>query len=240
MPAHFDGSGVAIEEGRERMLESLQLIESLLSEDNCTYPGKYFQLSNLTLTPKPVQKPFSTPRAAANSRETFELMAKLGYPVFAASHINPFSMLKDLITIYKQEFVGSGHNTSTKNSVDLLCPIFVGSSSKAIKSDVQESLDKLKKVALEKITPAVNEQSIPGLNEKIEYLKGMSFEQLNRDMALFENPEMCVTRIEKLKNELNIDRLLCRFNPRGKISHKKVMKAMKLFSEKVIPILMRL
>lgn len=96
-------------------------------------------------------------------------------------------------------------------------------------------MDNLKNVALEQITPALNEQSIPDLKEKIELLKGMSFEQLNRDMAIFENPEMCVARIEQLKNELNIDRLLCWFNPGGQISHEKVMKAMKLFSEKVMP-----
>ncbi len=235
MPAHFGGFGVPLEESRERMLESLHIIESLISEDKCTITGKYFKLEGVSLSPKPVQAPFPTPIAAANSRETFELMGKLGYPVSAASHINPFFLLKDMIPVYRDAFHESGHSESKQCSVDLLCPVFVGRSSSEVESIMQESLNNLKQVALEQIAPALNDMSIPGLQEKVEYLKNMSFQQLNRDMAIFEDVDNCVERIGELQRMFNINRLICWFNPGGLVPHEEILRSMELFSKKVMP-----
>lgn len=235
MPSHFEGFGASLEESKARMLEALAIIEMLLAEDNCSYSGKHYQIDGLTLSPKPLQSPFPSPRAAANSVETFKLMGKLGYPVFAASHINPFFMLKDLIRSYQEEFQNSGHATCKKSSIDLLCPVFIGEDPKIIESDMRESLSNLRQVALDQIAPSLNDMSIPGLKERIEYLKEMSFEQFNRDMAIFETPQVCNDRIEQLKSDFNIDRLICWFNPGGLVSHEKIMESMAIFAKEVIP-----
>ncbi|BAZ69431.1 Luciferase-like protein, subgroup [Fischerella sp. NIES-4106] len=50
---HFD---TPINEAIAKMLEAMTLIHKLLYQDNVSFHGKYFQCSNLTIYPKPLQK----------------------------------------------------------------------------------------------------------------------------------------------------------------------------------------
>ncbi|MBI4233205.1 MAG: LLM class flavin-dependent oxidoreductase, partial [Chloroflexi bacterium] len=50
-----------------RMLESLELIKRLWTEENVTYEGRYFRLRNGTSTIRPVQKPYPPIWIAANA-----------------------------------------------------------------------------------------------------------------------------------------------------------------------------
>jgi alkanesulfonate monooxygenase SsuD/methylene tetrahydromethanopterin reductase-like flavin-dependent oxidoreductase (luciferase family) len=248
MPSHFSGFGVALEESRERMFESLELIEKLLSEDNCTYAGKYYRVDGVSIAPKPIQNPLPRPRAAVNSMESFELMAKLGYPIFAASHINPFFMLKDFIGRYKQAFSEANHasggcgdyrNDGSGDghcaSVDLLCPVFVDDDAASVRAKVQPSLDSFKAIFVDMVAPALTKHSISDLNERVAYLKDASFERYSGDSAIFGSPETVTKEIAALQSEFNIERLICWFNPGGLVTHEDVMAAMTLFSEQVMP-----
>ncbi|CCD90410.1 conserved hypothetical protein [Bradyrhizobium sp. ORS 375] len=57
---------VSAEETRPRMLEALQLIQRLLSEDEVSHHGRYFQVDRLRLTPRPLQQPVPTWIASAS------------------------------------------------------------------------------------------------------------------------------------------------------------------------------
>ena len=49
--------GIPHKERGRRMDEMLELVTALWAGDNVTYTGKYYQVKNLTIDPKPAQKP---------------------------------------------------------------------------------------------------------------------------------------------------------------------------------------
>lgn len=235
VPAHFEKFGVAIEEGRERMLESLQVIESLLSQGGCSFTGKHFKVEGTGMAPMPIQSPFPTPRAAANSLETFELMGRLGYPIFAASHVNPFFRLTEMFAAYHAAFAQAGHGPEKSPSADLLCPVFVGQSEAEVATIVAESLENFKQIALAQIVPTLNDLSISSLDQRVDYLKNMSFEQVNRDVAIFGDVDTCIERIRNLHKTFGFNRLICWFDPGGLVPHDSIQQSMQLFSSSVMP-----
>src|SRR5258705_1164613 len=53
----FGLMGIPHKERGRRMDEMLELVTALWAGDNVTYSGKYYQVKNLTIDPKPTQKP---------------------------------------------------------------------------------------------------------------------------------------------------------------------------------------
>ena len=56
-PPEFPSLGVPHKERGRRTDENLEVIRRLFQEDKVTYHGKYYQLDNVSLQPKPIQKP---------------------------------------------------------------------------------------------------------------------------------------------------------------------------------------
>jgi alkanesulfonate monooxygenase SsuD/methylene tetrahydromethanopterin reductase-like flavin-dependent oxidoreductase (luciferase family) len=53
----FDGIGIDIEESRERFREATEVIRQAWTEERLTFHGKYTQVDDLWVIPKPLQKP---------------------------------------------------------------------------------------------------------------------------------------------------------------------------------------
>jgi len=53
----FDGIGVNMEESRERFREATEVIQRAWTEERLTFHGKYTQVDDLWVIPKPIQKP---------------------------------------------------------------------------------------------------------------------------------------------------------------------------------------
>jgi len=217
------------------MREALQITEGLLSGQTLSFAGTHFNLDETRLVPCPLQQPFPQPRAAANSLETFEQMGKLGYPIFAASHINPFFRLDDMIPAYRQAFQQAGHGADKTCSVDLLCPVFVAESLASVTAVMQPGIGNFRQIALDEVAPLLNDHSISVLQQRVDYLKSMSFEQANRDCARFGTPGQCIDRIKALKQRFNFDRLICWFDLGGLVPHDSIMASMTMFAEEVMP-----
>ncbi|HJY79554.1 MAG TPA: LLM class flavin-dependent oxidoreductase, partial [Candidatus Binatia bacterium] len=56
IPTHFTGFGLNQAESRERMLESLEVILKAWNSERLSFQGKFYQINNLSIVPKPVQQ----------------------------------------------------------------------------------------------------------------------------------------------------------------------------------------
>ena len=54
----FDAVGVPLRERGRRTDEALEILTRVLSQDNVTFAGQYYQLQNVTLAPRPQQHPY--------------------------------------------------------------------------------------------------------------------------------------------------------------------------------------
>lgn len=90
---------VAPEETRDRALEALEMILRLFAEERVTFSGRYSEVRDLTLCPKPVQKPLpvwlatSTPDAIVHA-------ARHGFGIMSAS-LSPVVKVAEAAAAYR-------------------------------------------------------------------------------------------------------------------------------------------
>ncbi|HLJ43646.1 MAG TPA: LLM class flavin-dependent oxidoreductase, partial [Candidatus Binataceae bacterium] len=98
---HFQGFGVARDESRERFEEALEIIVGAWTAERVTYKGRFYQVTDVAVEPRPLQKPHPPIRIAANSPETAEFAGRKGYDVLVASPINPVPGFYEHIRAYR-------------------------------------------------------------------------------------------------------------------------------------------
>jgi alkanesulfonate monooxygenase SsuD/methylene tetrahydromethanopterin reductase-like flavin-dependent oxidoreductase (luciferase family) len=234
IPTHFSGFGLNQAESRERMLESLDLILKAWTHDRFSFQGRFFNVDNLSVVPKPVQQPHPPVRIAANSAETFELSGRMGYPIFVAAQVNPFRKIRELLPLYHQARTAAGHADGGGEDVTLLMPLYVGESQARVRQDLESSIRRFLE-AVATIYAASGPLPEGRLKEVLERVRRMTYEQVCEVMAIFDTPERCVERLKQFEREFRMGRVICWFNPGGMVPHERVMRSMELFAAKVMP-----
>jgi alkanesulfonate monooxygenase SsuD/methylene tetrahydromethanopterin reductase-like flavin-dependent oxidoreductase (luciferase family) len=237
IPNHFRGFGVAQSESRDRLFEGLEIIRRAWTEERLSFQGRFYSFDKLAVVPKPVQRPYPPIRIAANSDDTFEVMGREGYPIFAASQVNSFNRLRRLLPIYRAARKAAGQPDNGGEDLSLLMPLYVGTDAAEIRRDTEPGIRHLLEIvaSLYGVGAPKSESGARRLMELAERVRSTTYEQACESMAVFTTPEACVERLRGFREEFNMGRLICWFNPGGVIPHERVMHSMRLFAEKVIP-----
>lgn len=237
IPKHFAGFGVPQGESRDRFLEGLDLILHAWRGEPLSYRGRFFNCENLAVVPKPVQQPHPPVRVAANSAETFDLMGQMGYDIFAATQVNPFPKLKELVPLYRRARAAAGHPDAGGKDVTLLCPLYVGESQRQIREYLEPSVTHFVRTAANLFAEIATapEGGAVRLQKVVERAKRLTYDKVEELMGIFGTPDMCIERLKQLQQEFTTERVICWFNPGGMVPHKEVMRSMESFAAKVMP-----
>src|SRR5579884_2315879 len=103
----YEAFGITSGQRVPRMLEALELIKRLWTEEAVTFEGRFFRLHDATCTIRPVQKPWPPIWIAANADPAVVRTARLGVPWF----INPHAALPTIErqwARYKQALAEAG------------------------------------------------------------------------------------------------------------------------------------
>ena len=76
-PEEFNMFGVPIKQRVSRMVEGIEIIRRLWTEDNVTHAGRHWQFENMTIGPQPVQTPHPPILIAAQVDAAVERAAKI-------------------------------------------------------------------------------------------------------------------------------------------------------------------
>jgi alkanesulfonate monooxygenase SsuD/methylene tetrahydromethanopterin reductase-like flavin-dependent oxidoreductase (luciferase family) len=229
LPTHFTGFGISQSESRDRFLEGLEIIRLAWTKERLSYRGRFFQVGDITVVPKPVQQPYPPIRVAANSPDTFELMGHMGLPIFVAAQVNPFPRIREYLPIYRRSRAAAGHPDHGAEDVTVLIPTYVAESRAQVTQEIEPSISRWLQIA------AARRATLVGVGPPLDHFRRMTYEQACEMMAVFEGPEACTERLQQLRGEFNMGRLICWFNPGGLVPHVKVMRSMELFAAKVMP-----
>jgi alkanesulfonate monooxygenase SsuD/methylene tetrahydromethanopterin reductase-like flavin-dependent oxidoreductase (luciferase family) len=99
----FASFGIPKRERLGRFIESLQVIKRLWTEDDVTFHGKYYQLENAIINPKPVQKPRPPIWVTADATKGVIRAAENG-DVWLMSNHTTVSDLRQQLDVYEQHF----------------------------------------------------------------------------------------------------------------------------------------
>jgi alkanesulfonate monooxygenase SsuD/methylene tetrahydromethanopterin reductase-like flavin-dependent oxidoreductase (luciferase family) len=233
LTTHFTGFGIPQRESRDRFLEALEIVRQAWTGERVSYRGRFFQVENVTVVPKPVQKPYPPLRVAANSPDTFELMGQMGLPIFVAAQVNPFPKISEYLPIYWKSRAAAGHPDHGGKDVTVLIPTYVAESRSQVREEIEPSISSWLRTVAGRYERASPEP--PLVRERLERIRRMSYERACELMAIFETPEPFIERLQQFEQEWKMGRLICWFNPGGLVPHVKVMRSMELFAAKVMP-----
>jgi alkanesulfonate monooxygenase SsuD/methylene tetrahydromethanopterin reductase-like flavin-dependent oxidoreductase (luciferase family) len=231
-PAHYAGYDIAQEESRDRFDEALDFIVQAWTQKQFSFEGKFFRARDLMVVPKPVQSPHPPVRIAANSPDTFPIAARRGLPIFATPLINPPDKLKEGLAVYRDVLAGD-----TRGDAALAFPVHVATSREQARRDVEAGLLNFLREAGLRLRPlgGADIKSFEAWRQVLARIERVSYEDFDREMGVFGDPDYCVRRIHDLQKEYGMDEFICYFNQGGMMEHGMVRESMTRFAREVMP-----
>ncbi|MEU4325975.1 LLM class flavin-dependent oxidoreductase [Nonomuraea dietziae] len=102
---------VTPEDQWERNREGYELFRRLWREDRVTWQGRFRpSLTDAETWPRPLQRPIRVWHGSATSKESVDLAAFYGDPLFSANVTNPIDPYAELIEYYRERWAAYGHD----------------------------------------------------------------------------------------------------------------------------------
>ena len=220
--AEYEAFGVARRDGVPRMLEALELVRRLWTEDGVTHEGRFFRLHGATCTIRPVQKPFPPVWIAANADAAVARAARLGYAWYANPHA-PLATIERQWRLYKETLAGSGHARPPWRPIALECHVA---------PTREEAFDIARPFLAPKYAAYADwgqDKVLPG-DESFR----IGFEKLARDRFLLGTAEDVIEQLEARVARLESNYFILRVSWPG-MEHAKVLRVIERLAAGVLP-----
>jgi alkanesulfonate monooxygenase SsuD/methylene tetrahydromethanopterin reductase-like flavin-dependent oxidoreductase (luciferase family) len=209
---HFTPLGVQLEDSRELLVEGLEVLRGAWTQTPFSYSSRFWEINDITLVPRPVQRPHPPLWLAATSERSMEFAAREGYPILLSSVTNSLPALYDFIVRYRKLADSAGNRDRASVAVVFWVHPYDDA---ATDEQVRHSL----------------RTNLAVIHAPPEY----TFELADQTMALFGDLRRVQARAIELLDG-GVDELICWFNPGGQIPHETVCRAMRQFASNVFPV----
>src|SRR5499427_9245537 len=204
----YDVLGIPYGESQARFREALEIIKEAWKGQPFSYAGKFYRFQNATVAPRPYQKPHPPIRMAANTPDTFPLVAELGLPIFVGLRDVDIPELQGSLASYRRAWAEAGH--TGKPSVYLRIPVYAGLTEAGA-------------------GPADRRAA------KADALERLPYEELLRTRVAFGTAPQLVDRLTELREQLGLDGIVIEPNPAGLIPPELANRTLRILSHEVIP-----
>jgi alkanesulfonate monooxygenase SsuD/methylene tetrahydromethanopterin reductase-like flavin-dependent oxidoreductase (luciferase family) len=231
----FARSGVELAESRDRFNEAVEILIRSWTEENFSFAGKYYQFKDLSVVPKPLQKPYPPLYTGGTSLSTYEMAGTRGWGMFLPPLL-PFKVMEPSI----QTYLAAAKKAGQKPNIVYIRPVYLGDDPRQIEHEVKPYL--LNFLACNaspvKGLPPRDELTAKGYgfyaSGALESLTRLSFEDIvEQEIGFIGTPEQVITQIQRLREQAPITELAIVSNFGG-IEHWKVIKTQELFARQVM------
>ena len=241
--------GVSMEDSREIFAEHLEVVLKAWTQEKFAHRGVHYDIPEtlrdargreISIIPKPVQKPHPPVWIAAVSRNTPDIVGKMGHGLLLNSHYATFEQIEGWIKTYRAAFKQAGH--SHKPRIGVVSEVYVDTTLKQAEEVAAECFLWSAKYSGQ-IVKSLGAKPVKGYEDyyKITQAGGMpddkmTFKAMQEAVSIIVgDADYCIDRLKAFEG-LGVD-LLISWTQSGGMPHQKVMDSMKLFSDKVIPAL---
>jgi alkanesulfonate monooxygenase SsuD/methylene tetrahydromethanopterin reductase-like flavin-dependent oxidoreductase (luciferase family) len=231
LPGHYQGFNIPYEESRDRFFETLEILRKAWTHERFSHDGRHYQFRDVCVVPKPYQKPHPPLRVAATTQETYPLMGRLGHRLFVAVRTSSISDLKRFIGGYHDAWREAGH--PGHGEVALLVPVYVAERARQACEEPEASTMHW----FRSIAEALKRSATPQGRAQAARLAAVSYDEILGEQVVYGTPEAVVDRLRMLREELGFSSLSAWMNVGGQIPHARVLESMRLFAERVAPLL---
>ena len=230
----YHGYNIDPDESQVRFQESINIIQGLWTTPDFDFQGTYFKVNRANLVPLPVQKPHPPIYiAATRSPETLDFAVSSGHNLCIAV-VQDTAPALDLLDRYAARCRESGAEARL-DKIPFFRYMYVAETEEQARKDTEARLDWVADIMqwrrFIKEGSEVHQRMADWRTTRTELPD--SYEYLSENRAIIGTPDQCVAKIRQLQ-EHGVQYLGCNFDFGG-MEHKKVLKAMELFSKEVVP-----
>lgn len=235
----FRGLGIPMAESRSRYEEVMDICVGLWTQDHFSYQGKHYTIDDVTIEPKPVQKPHPPIWVTAMlTPATFHYAAERGYGIISGNPYQADPQFHDAYMVYRETLAKMGKPELAKNFW-ALAPSFVhADNDRAIEIPRESALPYQE--AFEKYgTPRQKDGSLPETYDL--YGEGWDGARSIGYAATVQSPNFLLGSPEEVKKRLETNRstgmndFILWMNRGGAIAQTDVLASMELFARDVMP-----
>jgi flavin-dependent trigonelline monooxygenase, oxygenase component len=225
----FDRLGIPFTEAQPRFLEALDILERIWENESgaISYHGKYFDIDDSYVWPRPQQRPHPRLWYAAMSSPSVRMAASQGYNVANWPFLRPMSAVKEVATVFHEARQEHGGERGVQQ-LAIMRSAFAADTAAEARRHVKEAL--------------INHR----INQRLHYftqnsdLRGyVSPEPVDNEPGeseIYQNmimgtTEECLEKVEEY-DTLGVDRLLLHFDFGP--DHREVLESIRVFAEGVI------
>ena len=221
----------------EVMAESLEVIRKAWSEPILTHNGKFFQIPEVIVNPKPVQNPLPPFYMATSSLDGVEVGARLGINMFLPIHTRTPEQVVEYANAYWAGLKQHGHDPKTRE-LGLLIPMHLAGTSGEAKARAEAGVMSYFKTILDlriDYTDWLTRRGVE-LPTRLRTAAGaqVAFETVCEKHSVIGDANLAVGKIKKLTEQTSAAHVLAWFNI-GTVPHSLVMESMERFTKDVMP-----
>src|SRR5947209_4647104 len=131
----FERSGVDLAESRDRFDEAVEILLRAWTEDAFSYQGRYYRFHDLSVVPKPLQRPHPPLFAGGTSLATYEMAGRRGWGMLLPPLL-PFQVMQPSIDAY----VAAARQAGQQPNIVYIRPVYLGDDPHTIEREVRPYL----------------------------------------------------------------------------------------------------
>jgi alkanesulfonate monooxygenase SsuD/methylene tetrahydromethanopterin reductase-like flavin-dependent oxidoreductase (luciferase family) len=235
-PRAYAGYGIPYAESRERFQESLEVILKAWTEERFSHEGKYFSCKDLSVVPRPFQKPHPPIWVAATTQDTFPMVGRMGFSLVTGLRGFDVPDIARQIAAYRAGREEAGHRGP--GSVFLRIPVYVAETADRARTEPEESTVRSYRRLADNFATSVGAAGTTTGEDRVKRAQGLSqvtYDELLRDRLAYGTPDMVVERLTTLRDELGLSGVVIEPNVGGRIPLAQVFRSLRLFADVVVP-----
>ncbi|HEY7167674.1 MAG TPA: LLM class flavin-dependent oxidoreductase [Candidatus Binatia bacterium] len=221
----------------EVMAESLEIIRRAWSEETLAFIGKYFQIPEVIVNPKPVQRPLPPFYMASSSLEGVEVAGRLGINLFLPIHTRAPEEVTEFANRYWETLKAHEHQANN-NELGLLVPMHLASTTAAARSRSEAGIMSYFKTIADMRADYIEWLLRRGeeLPTRLRTAAGaiVGFDTVCARHAIIGDSQFAVEALQQLAHKTGATYFLLWFNI-GNVPHALVKESMEQFTEQVMP-----
>jgi probable F420-dependent oxidoreductase len=224
-PYEYDGFGVPFSQRGARLGEAIELIRRAWTEQRVAHSGRHFEVPELELSPRPVQRPHPPIWVGAVARAAQDRAARLG-DGWISDLMQTLAVERRLVARYREMCANHGR----RPVVCLLRNTWVAPTRRQVE---EEWLPNALRFHLEYWRAGARGRDDEGLYSQLERGERPALEEFVHDRAIAGTPEDCVRQITRWHDQTGCDHLLLAFA--GGADPEAMERTLQLFGREVLP-----
>src|SRR4029077_3386534 len=172
-------------------------------------------------------------RIAASTPDTFPAIGAQGYPVFASTRHVAWPDVAPQIASYQEGWRAAGHRGRGKAYV--AGPIYIAETDERARAEAEESVTHFYRLQYELIAESARRSGRQAFIDRAEKLRTLTYADALGGNVIVGTPETVSQRLRQLRDEIGFDGILAELNCGGLIPHYRVLNALRLLCQEVMP-----